>query len=251
MALSGAASLAGLSGTANAAEGSARVYYELRQYHIETEQQKEAFLAFMRDAAIPALNRLGIGPVGVFLPAEDLSPIYALLCHPSLESFATMTQQLDTDATFGANGAAFLNASPPDSAYTLMESSLMIAFTGMPCLERPIEAADRIFQLRTYESPSVVAGQKKIEMFNEGEIDIFRKTGLNPVFFGETLAGAKMPNLTYILTFNNMDEQKAAWKRFIADSEWLELSAIPEYANEKIIRGITNLSLKPAECSQV
>ena len=57
----------------------------------------------------------------------------------------------------------------------------------------------RILELRIYESHSTKAGQKKIEMFNEGgEIAIFRKTGLRPVFFGETLIGPLMPNLTYM-----------------------------------------------------
>jgi len=35
-------------------------------------------------------------------------------------------------------------------------------------------------------------------------IAIFRRAGLQPVFFGETLIGAKMPNLTYMLVFENM-----------------------------------------------
>jgi hypothetical protein len=35
--------------------------------------------AYLRQAAIPALNRAGIKPVGVFLPEEDLGPIRVLL----------------------------------------------------------------------------------------------------------------------------------------------------------------------------
>ena len=68
-----------------------------------------------------------------------------------------------------------------------------------------------------------------------GEIDIFRKTGLNPVFFGETLTGDKMPNLTYMLVFNNMDERQANWRRFGSSPEWKALRAIPEYADKKIL----------------
>jgi NIPSNAP protein len=88
-------------------------------------------------------------------------------------------------------------------------------------------------------------------MFNTAEIDIFRKTGLNPVFFGETLTGDKMPNLTYMLVFNNMDERQANWKRFGGSPEWKALRAIPEYADKKILCGITNLYLKPADYSQI
>jgi len=114
-----------------------------------------------------------------------------------------------------------------------------------------VKTAGRVFQLRTYESPSIKTGQKKIEMFNTAEIDIFRETGLNPVFFGETLTGDKMPNLTYMLVFNDMDERKANWKRFVSSPEWKALSSIPEYADKKILCGITNLYLKPADYSQI
>jgi len=254
MALSGAtgvASLGGLGGEAAAEDGGKRDYYELRQYHIETDAQKDGFSAFLRDAAIPALNRIGISPVGVFQPSDGISPIYVLLRHQSLDALATATQALLADDAFLSNGAAFLNAPASSPAYARLESSLMVAFSGMPQLETPTNAPGRVFQLRTYESPSVKTGQKKIEMFNKSEVAIFRKTGLDPVFFGETLIGAKMPNLTYMLAFDSAEEQKAAWKRFGSDPDWKTLRAIPEYADKKILCGITNLSLKPAACSQI
>ena len=230
---------------------SGREYYELRRYEIESEEQKAGFDAFMGAAAIPALNRLGIAPVGVFYPWEGLSPIYVLVPHDSSNSVASLRQRLEGDASFMEKGADFLNAPAEKPAYKRMTSSLMIAFEGMPHLERPIWSAGRVLQLRTYESPSVKTGQKKIEMFNTAEIDIFRKTGLNPVFFGETLVGDKMPNLTYMLVFNDMEEREANWKRFVSSPEWKELSSIPEYADKKILCGITNLFLKPAEYSQI
>ncbi len=254
MALSGttgAAALAGVSGTADAAEQDGRDYYELRRYEFKTPEQKEAFGPFMRDAAIPAMNRIGISPVGVFDSPEELGPIYVLLCHDSMASVATATQKLGADQEFVSKGAAFLEAPAASPAYARVESSLLVAFAGMPRLETPTKAADRVVQLRIYESPSVTTGQKKIEMFNTAEIAIFRKTGLNPVFFGECLVGSEMPNLTYMLAFDSMDEQKAAWKAFIAHPEWKALSGKPEYSDKKILCGITNLSLKPTDYSQI
>lgn len=228
-----------------------REYFELRRYEIETEAQKVGFDTFAKEAAIPALNRAGIEPVGVFYPWEGISPIYVLLGHKSPSSFTSLTQMLSQDEEFLQAGAAFLNAPASAPAYKRMEVQLMAAFEGMPHLETPIKAPGRVFQLRTYESPSEKTGLKKIEMFNIGEIDIFRKTGLNPVFFGQTLAGEKMPNLTYMLVFNNMDERQANWKRFGSDPDWQALRAIPEYADKQILCGITNLYLKPADYSQI
>jgi NIPSNAP len=249
--VTGAAALGALGGTAAAQEARGRDVYELRQYHVETEAQKAGLVAFMRDAAIPALNRIGVSRVGLFEPAEELGPVYVLMCHDSMASVATVTGKLGADSEFMAKGAAFLDAPAENPAYARMESSVLAAFTGMPKLEKPSDVPGRVFQLRIYESPSVKTGQKKIEMFNTAEIAIFRKVGLNPVFFGEALAGAKMPNLTYMLGFDSMDEQKAAWAAFGADPDWLNLRAMPEYSDKKILCGITNLSLKPVEGSQV
>ena len=233
--------------------GPVRDTFELRKYEIETAEQKAGFDSFAREAAIPALNRLGIKPVGVFYPIEGLSLIYVLLVHRSVQSFATLTHRLSEDQEFLDKGSAFLNAPAESPAYKSMEVSLHLAFEGMPTLERPVEAPGRIFQLRIYESPSVSAGQKKIQMFNAGEIAVFRKTGLHPVFFGETLAGTKMPNLTYMLGFKDMAESKANWKQFGGDPDWQALRSMPEYTDRAIIRkgGITNLYLKPADYSQI
>lgn len=249
--LSGVAALGCSVAEAQKQPGTARDYYELQQYEVKAQAQVDGLTAFMEQAAIPALNRIGINPVGVFLPAEGISPIYVLLRHRSVESMVTATQKLLADQEFLQKGAAFLDAPASDPAYVRVQSSLMVAFATMPELERPITDPGRVFQLRTYESPSLKAGQKKIEMFNVAEIGIFRKVGLHPVFFGETLVGAKMPNLTYMLVFRDMQEKDENWKRFGADPDWQKLRAVPEYSDKLIISGITNLFLKPAECSQI
>ena len=226
-----------------------RDYYELRSYLVESEDQVTGLRNFLKDAAIPALNRIGVEPVGVFQPEDSISPVYVLLRYRSLETLATATQRLLGDDTYLNDGAGFLDASPEAPAYTRIESSLLVAFTGIPQMETPVGGNDRVFQLRTYESTSVKRGQKKIEMFNNGELPIFRKTGLNPVFFGETLVGAKIPNLTYMVAFENREEQEASWARFQSDPEWLTLRSLPEYAG--IVSNITNIILNPLDCSQI
>ena len=55
----------------------------------------------------------------------------------------------------------------------------MRPFETVPKLELPFGGGEagrrsRIFELRTYESHSEKASKKKIEMFNSGEIAIFR-----------------------------------------------------------------------------
>jgi len=255
LAASGAMGALALTGAARGTHDEAdhdRDYFELRTYAIENESQREAIDKFAAEAAIPALNRLGISPVGVFYPLEELSPVYVLLPHKSLESVATLVDRLAADEAFRSKGAQFLDAPADQPVYTRMESSLLKAFKGMPHIETPAKSPERIFQLRIYESPSVKTGQKKIEMFNDaGEITIFRRVGLNPVFFGEAIVGSRMPNLTYMLGFENLDEKNAAWKQFGADPDWQRLRTMDEYADKNILSGITNLMLKPAAYSQI
>lgn len=254
IALSGAASVAAVAplNNASAASGSGRDYYELRQFTIEKEEQKQLIDRFFKNAAIPALNRLGVKPVGVFHPREGLGPIYTLLRYSSMEAAANLHHDLAQDSEFVSKAEEFLSAPVDAPAYKRMESSLLIAFTGMPQLETPVKDPGRVFQLRIYESPSVMAGLKKIEMFNDaGEIRIFREVGLNPVFFGQAIIGSKMPNLTYMLGFKSAADQKAAWQKFGAHPDWQQLRKMPEYADKTILSGITNIDLKAAEYSQI
>jgi hypothetical protein len=119
----------------------------------------------------------------------------------------------------------------------------------MPKVEVPAKK-DRIFELRIYESHTEKAAKKKIEMFNEGkEIELFRKTGLSPVFFGETLMGRGMPNLNYMLVFNDMADRDARWKVFVADPGWKTLSSDAQYKDT--VSNITDIILRPTEYSQI
>jgi hypothetical protein len=246
-----------------------REFYELRAFMLKPEKQKLTD-DYLSRAFIPAMGRLGVGPVGVFLDAPELNPpptpkpgqppppalptppsLYVLIRYTSLDQIATVATQLAVDAEYQKAGAAYLRVPSSDPVYDRIESSVLLAFEGMPMLEAPGKK-ERIFQLRIYESHSEAAGKKKIEMFNKaGEIAIFRRCGLKPVFFGETIAGLRMPNLTYMLTFPNDDARKEAWGKFRTDPEWLKLRAMDEYADKNIVSKIWNRILKPAPYSQI
>jgi len=242
------------SGPVPAADG--REYYELRRYQLRRGPQQPTINDYFRDANIPALNRLGIKPVGVF--NTSIGPgspsLYVLAPHPSAESAVTIHDRIASDPEYSRAGAAFINATPTEPSYERVETWLFAAFAGMPKLEAPPGAAEnppRIFELRTYESHSKKAHRAKVGMFNNGEIAIFRRTGLRPVFFGETMVGAGQPSLTYMLTFADMEERSRAWAAFGADPEWKKLSSTPGLTDPEIVSNITNLILSPAPYSQI
>ena len=256
-----AASVAGLASAletsaAGQGTGTTREFYELRLYHLRRGPKQKLFDDFYREASIPAMNRAGIGPVGVFNVAygPDSPTMYVLIPHKSIESFGTALDRVRSDVDYQKAGAGFINASPADPSYVRVESSLMVAFEGMSVLEVPASAKEnqpRIFELRTYESHSKKANKKKVEMFNTGEIAIFRRTGLQPVFFGETLIGTKMPSLTYMLVFENMAAREKNWGAFASDPEWKKLSATPGYTDAEIVSNISNIFLRPTAYSQI
>lgn len=231
-------------------------YYELRQYRLRRGPQVRLADDFLREAALPAWKRLGIGPIGVFNTAigSDAPNMYVLMPHPSLESVVSTSVRLLADTEYLRAGAAFLNVPSTDPAYVRKESSLMLAFESFARLEVPPAAAEkrpRIFELRTYESHSEKAHLKKVEMFNNGEIAIFRRTGLRPVFFGCTLIGSKLPNLTYMLTFDDMAAHDRNWATFVADPEWKKLSSAPGYTDGDIVSNISNVFLTPTPYSEI
>jgi NIPSNAP protein len=258
LAISGAAAVSSalLANADETLKGAAREFYELRLYHLRRGPMQKRFDDFYRAAAIPALNRAGISPVGVFNVATgpDSPTMYVLMPYKSIESFGTALGRVHADADYQKAGAEFINAPATDPSYVRVESSLMTAFENFAKLEVPALTAakkPRLFELRTYESSSKKANKKKIEMFNTSEIGIFRKVGLTPVFFGETLIGTRLPNLTYMVVFEDMADHDKKWAAFGADPEWQKLRALPGYSDADIVSSISNLFLRPAPYSQI
>jgi len=237
--------------SSRAAEKPAKELYELRFFKLASPEKAAVMEDFFQQAAIPVWNRLGIGPVGVFKMLDGKDPgLYVLLPHKSLESVVTLSAKMAADRAFLQAGAAVFDAPPKDPAYLRMQSSLLLAFDGMPKLEVPTTKDTRILQLRIYESPGLWMARRKLEMFNTaGEMAIFRRAGMTAVFFGEAIISDRMPHLTYMLGFDDQAALDKAWAAFKADPEWLKLKARPEYLDT--VSNITNILLRPAKGSQI
>ena len=251
-----AAALAPSDSPAQAAAGKAREYYELRKYQQQSGPQGKLLQSYLADALIPALNRLGCSPIGAF--NLDLGPetpaLYLLIPSTSLESLVTAELQLAKDEEFMKAAAPFWNAPAIAPAFVRIESSLMAAFEGWPRVVVPPVTAEhgkRVFQLRTYESPSHQDHQRKVEMFHSGEFEIFQRAGFWQVFFGDTLIGPRLPQLTYMVSFPDVSEIDVKWNAFRSDPQWIKLSALPRYSSESIVGNISNLVLRPATFSQI
>lgn len=233
-----------------------RDYYLLRRFHLTGGDQRKLTDAYVKEALVPGLNRLGVKPVGVFnVEIGPTSPsMYVLMPSTSVETLAMIDFRLFDDQEYRKAGSDFLNTPAKSPAYVRVESSLMLAFAGKPKLIVPPVTANhgaRVFELRTYESPTDQDHRRKVEMFNSGEFDIFVRAGFWEVFYGDTLVGANQPNLTYMIGFGDLAERNAKWKAFSSDPQWQKLTHMEKFAFESIVSNVTNYILNPAPYSQI
>ena len=244
--------------TARAADE--RQTIELRTYTFASEEKLQLFAGMLEKAMIPALNRAGCKPVGAFrlraadnaalkLEADPLK-LYVVIPHATAEDAFTAGARIHADPEFVAAAAPVMDTPMKDPVYLRYETQLMRAFAGHPSVTAPAKGDDRVVQLRIYESHNNERAARKVEMFNGGgEIGIFRRVGMNPVFFGQSVAGTQLPNLTYMLGFDSPAALKEAWAAFLKDPEWLKLKDDPKYKDT--VSNITNLVLRPLPGSQI
>ena len=223
-------------------EGSAqiRAFYQVKIYTFENEGQEKVTDEYLEYALIPALNRQMIETVGVFKnrkddEADSISKTYVIIPFISLFQFESLNDRLELDEAYLTSGKNYLEASYTNPPYKRFESILLKSFEDMPMLTpTPIEGPrkDRIYELRSYESATEKIYANKMQMFNEGgEIDLFKELGFHPVFFGEVIAGSKMPNLMYMTTHKNKAERDLNWKKFVDSEGWKNMSSLDEYQN--------------------
>ena len=233
-----------------------REFYQLRRYQLVAGPQRKLADDFFRDALVPGLNRAEISPVGVFTVTigPETPVMYVLIPSTSVERLVTIDDRLLKDDAYMKAADAFLNAPAKAPAFLRMESSLMQAYEKMPKITLPpvsVSKSPRVFELRTYENGTIQDHWRKIEQMSSGEGDIFTKAGIPQVFYGDTLVGPRLPNLTYMICFNSLAERDAKWDAFRNSPEWKTLSTNPRYAFEDIVSNITNIMLAPTPYSQI
>lgn len=255
--VSTAAFAASGSGAASGQTAAAPEFYLWRQYVARNGTQIRGLGDFLQNAAIPALNRLGHTPVGVFEGVAGVTTptVFTLTPIASLDKLAALDSALESDEQFAKAAAPYVDAPATDVPYVRQETALLAAFPKMPRLAIPAATATkgpRLFELRTYENPTEKAQRAKMRMFSEmGEIDIFKRVGLTPVFFSRTLVGPHMPSIVYMLVHENLAGREKNWGAFGADPEWQKLRAAPGYSDADIVSNITAVFLRPAAYSQI
>jgi len=246
--------VAATAGASRAAQ-EAPAFFELRYFRMRNSRtnQVQRTTGFLSNGYVPAARRAGIGPVGLFnaVIAPEAPFLLVVSGYPSLAAMQTSLEKMAADSEYQKAHAEFNSGA--DLAYIRMESSLFRCFDSVPAIEvAPAQGRGaRTFELRTYESDNELTLRRKIKMFNDAEVGVFRRCGLQPVFFGEAIVGSNLPRLTYMVAYENMAGRDKAWQAFGADPEWQKLRGRPELADAEIVSNISNAILRPASSSEI
>jgi len=240
----GGASLAIPSLGSNAAGINEKSLFELRIYQVSRAgNAKNLLIQYFKDALIPFLGKHRVKLTWFSeYSLEEPVKLYLLMAYPSPTAYFAAQNEWNTDAAFSEASNSY-NAIPASGAvYNRYESFLLEAFDKLPSLADTIEDK-QLFELRIYESASEDAGRRKIAMFNNEEIELFLRVGLQPVFFGKILAGQYMPGLIYMVGFKDMADRDATWSKFGAHVDWNTMRVKPEYADT--VSNIRRIFLTP------
>ena len=233
-------------------------YYAIRIYQLQTTRQEARVDSFLQLALLPALHRHHIAGIGVFKPVDNdtaaIRRIYVLIPLKSLDEYAALPALLAGDDQYHTDGRSYLTASYDNPPYVRMETILLQAFPDMPHHAAPWSlrgySADRIYELRSYEGPTEQYFANKVQMFNQGgEIALFQKLDFHAVFYASVLSGARMPNLMYMTSFDNMTARDDHWKTFGSDPTWKSLSSSPQYQHN--VSHIDDIFLHAAPYSEL
>jgi hypothetical protein len=250
LAAGAASTLAGLAtSSAAAAPAAARDFYEVRAYRLKPGASDALVHSYLEKALVPALNARGVTNVGVFTEldvdkkagtskpklstTESPASVWVFISHPTFESFLQVSADLNTDAAVQKAGADFLLTPKSSPAYDRVDVWLLRAFAGFPRTQIPAfsksKVPTRIFEMRDYESHSEERAINKMEMFNNGEIDVMKDLNMSPVFFGQALAGPNLPHLRYITSGADLTTHLNNWKAFGPHPIWTKLKNDPLY----------------------
>jgi hypothetical protein len=244
-----------LAAEGRAAGGAQNTFIEVKTWrcHNSPENQAARLNDYLSAGLGPALQRAGAKLAGAFSNVIGPDGPY-LVTVSEFASLAAMQDALRLVAADGDHHKELQKLSEGGLPFVRVESSLLRSFDGMPAITVPDNSEKRpprIFELRTYESQTFVTLKTKVAMFNGGEMQIFQRLGMRPVFFGETLIGPRQPNLMYMLSYDDLAARDKLWHDFGTDPEWRKLSGRPELKDSEIVANISNVILRPLTFSLI
>lgn len=228
-------------------------YFLLESYLLKNGSQAQRLASYFQLARIGMASRLQIvAPAFVLeaLVAAHMPQVLTVSAFASLEELAGMKRKLRQDGPAREALAAWETGEEPP--YEDLNETVLEAAEYCPPLPGPspstltstnsVSKPPRVFELRTYHSPTTRQLKALHERFAGPEIKIFHRCGIHPVLYSSTLIGTGKPNLTYLTPFDDLAAREKAWAAFGADPEWLKVRA-DSIANSGQISSVIHMSL--------
>ena len=225
--------------TSTYAKEPARDYYLIQIYHCSTAKQIENIDLYLKNTFLPYLHKNGIEKVGVFAPLTNDTAsdkrLYVWVPFKNIQKLDELDQNIEALDPMGSEAIIHLEPTDNSLPYTRIEKIISKAFKFQPQYARKstlTKSSSRVYEYRSYESPTENLHLRKVHMFNEGgEVTLFAQLNFNAIFYSKVIAGSSMPNLIYMTSFNSMEDRNAHWDRFDEAPLWKKISTAPEYLN--------------------
>ena len=235
-------------------DANAQRYVLLEIFYTSSKDKRAALAEKFDKELIAQRHEIGFAKVGVFTVNDELmanergydaakydGAVFVVQETSSVELLLNyQRRQADLEQKFNLS---------EDLDFVDEEVVALRAFVSQPKIDVPNTNPERVLQLRTYNSPNYERNFCKESMFEDGELELFRKSGMAPVFFGNALFGSWVPNVTYMLSFPNDDARREGWGKFVGSDEWKKMSKDPKYA--RTATRIRNLFLRPTANSEI
>jgi hypothetical protein len=190
-------------------------YYAIENYTLKNGTQLARLHDYFSKVRIPAIQKATEGPV-LMLEALIAPHMPQAACIAGLSS-------LDQLSAATARPGVEQWEQGPEPPFEAQSLTLVEAAPYSPELVIEKRKTPRVFEWRVYHSPTYTQLKALHERFSGPEIRIFHRTGVHPVLYSSTIAGPNMPNLTYLIPFDNLDAREKAWSAFASDPEWVKV----------------------------
>jgi hypothetical protein len=200
-------------------------FYMLEAFYLQQGSQVGRMNEYFSKLALPALQRVEYnGPVIYLesLVAPHMPQMVAVYGFQSLEHMWDVHSHINKDPEIMKNFEKWDSGDPP---FEQASSTLLQAADYSPEIVTPAEPPKTpcLFELRVYHSPTWRQLKALHERFAGPEIQIFHRVGIHPILYSSTLIGTNMPNLTYLIPFENLAAREKAWETFAGDPEWIKV----------------------------
>ena len=202
-----------------------RRVFVLEQYHLKNGTQPARIHEYLEKALLPAMKRAEARPA-IFLEAlitPHMPQVASVSVYDSIEHMYSTRMKLASDSELLKAMQSWESAA--EQPYEHLSSTLLQATPYCPELmpDREPRKTQRVFELRVYHSPTWRQLAALHERFAGPEIKIFARSGIHPVLYSSGVFGQNLPNLTYLIPFDNLDAREKGWAAFGADPEWIKV----------------------------